>query len=266
MQERQLPIFETLHEMALEVAEQSLVPYSKKPVAAILLRTNGDWLPGVRVESASFSLVIPAVLNAFTSAVSLGISDIQAVVSSRQLLPEEITYLRSTPFGAFDLSSGDVAVRQEHNIPIVLGECESPFLSIPTEGKDHTEIELARMVAQRAFVPESSFPVGCVIKTDGGHYLPGVNVEHPDWSRILCAERNALGSAISWGISGLKEIHLTCIEDSEGTPCGACRQLLSELIPQATVWMDRGSSPPEQSSPLDLLPGAFNGQKLPGLE
>jgi cytidine deaminase len=87
-------------------------------------------------------------------------------------------------------------------------------------------------------------------------------VEHPDWARILCAERNALGTVQSYALSEPEHLFLTCDEDPEGTPCGACRQLLVELAPDTTLWMDRHSEPPEQSTISALLPGSFRGHAL----
>ena len=134
---------------------------------------------------------------------------------------------------------------------------DAPLPETPKAG-----IALAREVASRAHTPESAFPVGCVLLTHEGRLLPGVNVEHNDWSRILCAERNALGTAVSWGQTQAQAAYLACLKDPTGSPCGACRQLLAELAPDATVWMDRGEASPEATTPARLLPGAFHGQGL----
>ena len=120
---------------------------------------------------------------------------------------------------------------------------------------------LARRTAERAVVPESGFSVGCVLETSGG-LVPGVNVEHADWSRTLCAERGALGTAVSYGLGGFGRLFLSCVQDPKGTPCGACRQLLVELAPEAALWMDRGGAPPEAASPARLMPGSFTGDAL----
>ncbi len=87
-------------------------------------------------------------------------------------------------------------------------------------------------------------------------------MEHEDWTRILCAERNALGTAISYGLTGLHTMYLTCLCDPQGTPCGACRQLLTEQAPALVLWMDRGDAPPASATPEALLPGFFSGRTL----
>jgi homotetrameric cytidine deaminase len=123
-------------------------------------------------------------------------------------------------------------------------------------------IERARDVAARAYVPASEFPVGAILETTDGRLVPGVNVEHPDWSRILCAERNAVGTAYAYGKRSARRLFLTCANDPEGTPCGACRQVLAELTPEAALWMDRHDDAPERAQLSDLLPGSFRGQAL----
>lgn len=251
-----------LRAKARTAAEQAHAPYSACSDAAALLLADGAWAPGVRVESASFSLVIPPLVNAFTTAVAAGRTDVVAVALNRSFLPEEIAYVGSTPAGSFRQATVDVFVAAGAQTLPAVGDRLDPFLAAPAPEDPAAGIALARQVARRAYVPESDFPVGCVLVAEGNRLIPGVNVEHADWSRILCAERNALGTALSWGLTGLKTLYLTCPKDLTGSPCGACRQLLAELAPAAAVWMDRGAAAPEMASPGQLLPGAFHGQAL----
>jgi len=104
--------------------------------------------------------------------------------------------------------------------------------------------------------------VGALFETDTGHRVPGVNVEHPDWARILCAERNALGTVQSYALGAVVRGFLSCVDDPGGTPCGACRQWLAELAPASNLWMDRHDAPPARTSVSDLLPGSFRGRTL----
>jgi cytidine deaminase len=251
-----------LRARARTAAEQAHTPYSARGDAAALLLADGAWVPGVRVESASFSLVIPPLVNAFTTAVAAGRTDVVAVALNRPFLPEEIAYVRSTPPGSFRQAAAGVFVAAGAEALPAVGNRLDPFLAAPAPEDPAAGIALARQVARRAYAPESHFPVGCVLVVAGNRLIPGVNVEHADWSRILCAERNALGTALSWGVTDLKTLYLTCPKDLTGSPCGACRQLLAELAPAAAVWMDRGDTPPETASPGQLLPDAFHGQAL----
>jgi homotetrameric cytidine deaminase len=140
-------------------------------------------------------------------------------------------------------------------------ELLSPFLDVDVDDEGRG-VAHAHTVAGDAYVPASQFQVGAILELDDGRYVPGVNVEHVDWTRILCAERNALGTAYSYGLPDTNKLYLSCPTDPEGTPCGACRQMLAELAPNLTLWMDRHDAPPEQASLSTLLPGSFRGRAL----
>ena len=262
MTDRMDEMFDMLRSKARAAVARAHVPYSGQGAAAVLLLADGTWAPGVRVESASFSLVIPALVNAFTTVVAAGRQDVVAVALSRPFRAEDVAYVQSVSPGTFGQAAVDAFVRAGTEALPALANRLDPFLDAPAPETTEAGIALARTVARRAHVPESAFPVGCVLVTQDGRLVPGVNVEHSDWSRILCAERNALGTALSWGLAPAQAVYLTCLKDPTGSPCGACRQLLAELAPEATVWMDRGPASPEAASPGRLLPGAFNGQAL----
>ncbi len=242
---------------AVRAAKASAAPFSGRPAAAVLVLPDGTWIPGVRVESASYSLRVEPVVNAFSTAVALGYTEVVAVVQSEPFTEAHGLYLAHTPYGRFERTGEAVAVAE--GAPVVPSPAErvSPFIGGPASG-----IEVAREIARRAYVPESAFPVGCVLEFEDGRFLPGVNVEHPDWGNILCAERNALGTAASYGIGGARRLYLTCSAARTCSPCGACRQLLAELAPDVRVIMDRGGRDPIEAAARDLLPGAFAGDGL----
>ncbi|MDX1547511.1 MAG: cytidine deaminase [Rhodothermales bacterium] len=252
---------DVLRRHAHDAAARAHTPYSGRPAAAVLLLSDGAWVPGVRVESASFSLVIPALVNALSTAVAAGRRDVVAAVLDHAATPDEAAFLATVPDGAFERAAEDAFVRRAGVSLPPASERLDPFLDAPLPASSEDGIALARAVAERALVPESSFPVGCVLAA-GGRLVPGVNVEHPDWSRVLCAERNALGTAVSYGLPEAEALYLTCLKDPAGTPCGACRQLLVELASAAVLWMDRGDNAPASAAPSALLPGAFDGRAL----
>ena len=214
----------------------------------MLLLADGAWIPGVRVESATFSLVIPPLLNAFTTAAGAGRSDVVAIALSTAAGPETDAYLQAHATGPYTRENQHTFVHADaqtipaptHQLDVAL---EAP---VPNEAAG---IALAREVAERAVVPESHFPVGCVVTTEEGRLVPGVNVEHTDWS-------------VSYGYRPGPAMYLSCPLDPQGTPCGACRQLLAELAPGIRLSMDRGEAPPERARPERLLPGAFIGATL----
>lgn len=262
-----VPSLTSLRTRIAALCSRAHVPYSGDPVAAGVLLSDGDWIPGVRVESASFSLTLPAVVNAYTTAVALGrAEDVVAVAASRPLRPEDDLYLAgigpSAEDAAWETPAAQIRTRCAPDaLPDTLGRPVSPSWKAPitsvAEGIDEV-----RRVAERAHVPASSFPVGALLHCAPDVYVPGVNVEHPDWTRILCAERNAIGTAQSYGLDGATRLLLTCLRDAGGTPCGACRQWIAELTPAATLWMDRHDQPPASSPISALLPGSFQGHAL----
>ena len=90
-----------------------------------------------------------------------------------------------------------------------------------------------------------------------------MNVEHADWTRGLCAERAAMATAISYGVGGWRRLFVACPLAPDGSPCGGCRQVLSELMAGRPVVMGRGAGAPETTTPEALLPGAFRAHHLP---
>jgi cytidine deaminase len=120
-------------------------------------------------------------------------------------------------------------------------------------------LAMARTVALRAHCPYSHFRVGSALVA-GGELYTGVNVEISSYGLTLCAERSALAAAVSASAGPITHIAVACIDAppnapvNERTPCGACRQWLADLAPDATIYIDGIS---QEFSVADLLPHAF---------
>jgi cytidine deaminase len=120
-------------------------------------------------------------------------------------------------------------------------------------------LQLAREAAQRAHAPYSHFRVGCALVA-GGNIYTGVNVEISSYGLTLCAERSALAAAISNGGGPISQVAVACIDVppeagiAKRTPCGACRQWLADLAPNAVIYLDGVE---RDFSVSDLLPFAF---------
>jgi cytidine deaminase len=97
----------------------------------------------------------------------------------------------------------------------------------------------AESVAERAHAPFSDFHVGAALLTSEGEVVTGCNVENSSYGLTNCAERTAVFRAVAEGklskgvsidaIAVVERKHRSC------TPCGACRQVLSEFGLEAVV-------------------------------
>ena len=94
-------------------------------------------------------------------------------------------------------------------------------------------IKRALEIKDRAYAPYSNFHVACVVMTRSGRVFEGVNIENASYSPTLCAERNALSTAITEGERDFDYIVVT--GDSDYTyPCGVCRQALMDTCDPET--------------------------------
>lgn len=233
-------------------------PYSRRPGAVVLFDAAGRWIPGVRVENGSYGLTIPALRNALTTAAALRLGPVVALATTQPLTEGEEIELRQA-LGEGLQPRGEGVWCRDDVLPVP-GPRVSPFLDQPPLASPEAGIALARQVAEGAVVPESDFRVGCVAELGDGRLVPGVNVERADWSHILCAERNALGTIVSYGLPPAEALYVACLP-CDCSPCGACRQVITELAPEARIWMPRNGSP-LISTAAALLPERFTGEAL----
>jgi cytidine deaminase len=96
----------------------------------------------------------------------------------------------------------------------------------------HTLIAQARKAATLSYSPYSAFPVGAALLCDDGSVILGTNVENRSFGLTNCAERSAVYAAVSLGKRNFTAIAIACPHSEVPvSPCGACRQVLSELCP-----------------------------------
>jgi cytidine deaminase len=111
---------------------------------------------------------------------------------------------------------------------------------------------------KNAYAPFSNFKVGAAILTSRGEIFVGCNVENSSYGMTNCAERTAIFSAVAKSGPEL-EIVAVAVANAQGvpcSPCGACRQVIYEFGPRATVFY-QGAKGEKQSSITDLLPEGF---------
>lgn len=124
-------------------------------------------------------------------------------------------------------------------------------------------IEAARRVRELAYAPYSKFAVGAVVEAADGAIFTGCNVENASYGLTLCAERVALGKAISEGARELVRVVVTADTSSPVPPCGACRQLIIELAGPATeVVLTNLKGDRQVTTAAALLPSAFDRHYL----
>lgn len=94
-------------------------------------------------------------------------------------------------------------------------------------------IKEAKKARENAYAPYSNFKVGAAVKLKDGTFIHGANVENASFGLCNCAERSAIFSLISQGFNHDDIESITVIGDTKGpiSPCGACRQVLYELLP-----------------------------------
>lgn len=114
----------------------------------------------------------------------------------------------------------------------------------PHESQDEALLIHARSALQHAYCPYSSFRVGAAVRTSGGEVFTGANVENASYGLTVCAERVALWTAIAAGHRRMIALALTTEQSpavpAETMPCGACRQVMAELLSaEARIVVDR---------------------------
>lgn len=97
-------------------------------------------------------------------------------------------------------------------------------------------LDRAFMAVDNAYAPYSNYYVGACVKTKDGRYFIGANVENASYGLTNCAERNAIFQAYSQGCrkEDIEAIAIVSRGKTLATPCGACRQVLVELLNRNT--------------------------------
>ncbi|MFD1736592.1 cytidine deaminase [Bacillus salitolerans] len=121
----------------------------------------------------------------------------------------------------------------------------------------------AKEARERAYVPYSKFKVGAALLTKDGTVYKGCNIENAAYSMTNCAERTALFKAISEGDKDFEAIAVVADTDRPVPPCGACRQVISELCSKDTkVYLTNLKGDVQEITVAELLPGAFSAEDM----
>ncbi|MBT2754689.1 cytidine deaminase [Mesobacillus foraminis] len=124
-------------------------------------------------------------------------------------------------------------------------------------------IQEARKAMEKAYVPYSKFQVGAALLTEDGKVYQGCNIENAAYSMCNCAERTAIFSAYAQGDRKFKGLAVIADTDRPVSPCGACRQVISELCPNdMKVVLTNLNGDIKEITVEELLPGAFSPEDL----
>ncbi len=128
----------------------------------------------------------------------------------------------------------------------------------PSAKEDERLLRAARKVMKHAHTPYSKFRVGAAFLTTKGELFAGCNVENASYGLSNCAERTAIFSAVA-ELGPKIEIRAIAVVNDQGvpcSPCGACRQVIYEFGPEATV-LFQGKKAWKKSHITELLPEGF---------
>ena len=119
--------------------------------------------------------------------------------------------------------------------------------------------EAARDASARAHAPYSRYPVGAALRTASGALHAGANMENASYPEGWCAETSALAHMVMAGETRFAEIAVYAQKAARATPCGGCRQRLSEFADaSALVHLCDADGVVETVTLGDLLPSAFD--------
>ena len=119
-------------------------------------------------------------------------------------------------------------------------------------------IEEARKAREFAYAPYSKFLVGAALMTADGHIFSGCNVENSNFSATICAERTALVKAVSEGYQDFIAIAVIADRPMPTSPCGQCRQALSQFGLELDIIMATTQSDEIEVMKLsELLPRSY---------
>ncbi|MBP5694745.1 MAG: cytidine deaminase [Bacilli bacterium] len=116
-----------------------------------------------------------------------------------------------------------------------------------------------------SYSPYSKFKVGAAVLIDNGEIFLGANIENASYSLAMCAERNAVYNAYCHGYKkdNIKALAIVAATKNPCAPCGACRQVLSELLNEETpIYLSNLKGDIKTTSIKELLPYMFDKADL----
>ena len=123
-------------------------------------------------------------------------------------------------------------------------------------------LDHAASAAEGSYSPYSRFRVGAAIVTDTGAIVTGANIENAAFGLTVCAEANAITSAVAAGAASIDTVAVVGLDGDPCEPCGGCRQIMNEFGVQHIVMRNPDGSALKVTLE-DLLPMSFGPEALP---
>ena len=126
-------------------------------------------------------------------------------------------------------------------------------------------MEAAVKAMENAYVPYSKFKVGAALLLKNGEIITGCNIENASYGLCNCGERTAMFRAYALGYRKDDIVALSVAGATDGpiSPCGACRQVMAELLnPKTPVYLTNVKGDIMETSVEELLPYSFSGSDL----
>ncbi len=126
-------------------------------------------------------------------------------------------------------------------------------------------VQKAIEARKNSYSPYSHFAVGAALLTKDGRIFLGANIENASYPVCMCGERNALFSAYANGVKrdDIEAIAIVADTEEPVSPCGMCRQALSELFPkEGNIYLGNLKGDIKTTNITELLPYAFSGDDL----
>lgn len=127
-----------------------------------------------------------------------------------------------------------------------------------TETAPQDLLDAAREAWANAYAPYSNFRVGAALRSADGRIFQGANVENGSFGLTRCAEQSAIQAMATSGRRSFSEIVVFTDASPPASPCGSCRQVLSEFTRDARVWLVNRDGMTRLTSVSELLPLGFD--------
>ena len=127
---------------------------------------------------------------------------------------------------------------------------------------DEKLVALAKEAMKHAYAPYSQFQVGAALLAKDGRVFTGCNVENASYGATNCAERTAVFKAVSEGCREFDAIAIVASSGDHIPPCGICRQVLAEFMPEGKVILDSDEKGMVTYLVRELIPLGFTAKDI----